>query len=120
MTPSTQDLYDACRTDDIVTVRAYLRYMDVPSIDQRVANGSTALHAASRNGHDEIVRLLLEAGASTSIMNVPSGLTRLEAARGQSTRDLFLSHRSRNNGAASSSDDDTPIEWVRKSPQPRK
>ncbi|CAF3966587.1 unnamed protein product, partial [Adineta steineri] len=52
-------------------------------------NRSTPLHIASYNGHNEIVLLLLKAGASRTIRNWPYNLTAYEEARTQSTKNLF-------------------------------
>ncbi|CAF1471529.1 unnamed protein product [Adineta steineri] len=82
-------------------------------------NGSTALHIASYNGHNEIVQLLLKAGASRTIRNRPYDLTAYEEARTQSTKDLFRMNLDDNEQERFSSDD-VYIEWMTTSRNPHK
>ena len=66
---ATSEFYYACRNGLTGAVLEQLPKMTLIEIDQVQANGSTALHAASFYGHAEIVKLLLEKGASRSIRN---------------------------------------------------
>ena len=61
---TTSEFYLACRNGDVTKVEQLLSHMTIEEIDRTEPNGSTALHAASFNGHTEIVRLLLKKGAS--------------------------------------------------------
>jgi len=66
---TTSEFYYACRNGLIDQVREQLPNMSLEKINQVQSNGSTALHAACYYGHEEIVNLLLEKGASRSIPN---------------------------------------------------
>ncbi|CAF1007578.1 unnamed protein product [Didymodactylos carnosus] len=63
------DFYIACRNGDTKTVKQLLVTLSLEELNREEPNGSTALHAASYYGHFDIVRLLLNAGASRSIKN---------------------------------------------------
>ena len=65
----TNEFYYACRNGLTDAVRELLPKLTLIEIDQIQANDSTALHAASFYGHTEIVKLLLDKGASRSIQN---------------------------------------------------
>ncbi|CAF1453142.1 unnamed protein product [Adineta steineri] len=88
-TYTAEDLYKSCKENDINKVKEYLQNINIKILNERVGNKSTALHIASYNGHNEIVQLLLKAGASRTIRNHPYDLTAYEEARTQSTKDLF-------------------------------
>ncbi|CAF0822842.1 unnamed protein product [Adineta steineri] len=88
-TDTAKDLYKACKENEISKMKEYLQNIDIRILNERISNGSTSLHIASYNGHNEIVRLLLKAGASRTIRNWPYELTPYEEARTQSTKDLF-------------------------------
>ncbi|CAF1173048.1 unnamed protein product [Adineta ricciae] len=77
---TTSDFYYACRNGLIDVVRQQLPNMSLEEIDRVQANGSTALHAASYFGHTEIVKLLLEKGASRSVSNLHKCLPYDEAS----------------------------------------
>src|SRR5690242_16724552 len=66
---ATSEFYYACRNGLIDQVREQLPNMSLEEIDQIQPNGSTALHAACYYGHKDIVKLLLDKGASRSILN---------------------------------------------------
>ena len=66
---NTSEFYLACRNGDITKVEELLSHLTLERIDCIESNGSTALHAASYFGHAEIVRLLLEKGASRRQQN---------------------------------------------------
>jgi hypothetical protein len=66
---TTSDFYWACRNGDINTVEKILPNLTSSDINRIESNGSTALHAASYFGHANIVRLLLQRGADTTIRN---------------------------------------------------
>ncbi|CAF0838826.1 unnamed protein product [Adineta steineri] len=88
-TDTAKDLYKACKDNEISKMKEYLQNIDIKILNERISNGSTPLHIAAYNGHNEIVRLLLKAGASRTIRNRPYKLTPYEEARTQSTKDLF-------------------------------
>ena len=71
VTPSNKcsNFYLACRTNNIEEVKKLLETITLDEIDKLEPNGSTALHTACYHGHEEIVELLLEAGADRSIHN---------------------------------------------------
>lgn len=103
------DFYMFCRNNDIDSVKSLLETITSEQIDQLEPNGSTALHVASYYGHDEIVKLLLEKGASRSITN-KYNLTPYEEGKTDATRQLF----SRNNADGRFlGDANNTIEWIR-------
>ncbi|CAF3421913.1 unnamed protein product [Rotaria sp. Silwood2] len=61
--------YLACRGNNIEEVKELLKTRTLDEIDRIEPNGSTALHAASYHGHQEIVKLLLKSGADRAIHN---------------------------------------------------
>ncbi|CAF1440065.1 unnamed protein product [Adineta steineri] len=65
----TSKFYRACRSGDIKTVEELLSTLSLDEINQFEPNGSTALHCASCYGHAEIVKQLLDKGASRSLKN---------------------------------------------------
>jgi hypothetical protein len=66
---SASEFYYACRNGDLVKVKSLLTGMSPTKIDFMEPNGSTALHAAAYFGHIDIVRLLLDNGASPDQKN---------------------------------------------------
>jgi len=62
-------LYIACRNGELTKVKELLPQLTLDDIDREEPNQSTALHAASYYGHTDIVRLLLERGASRQQKN---------------------------------------------------
>ncbi len=54
---AVSELYKACRSGDLNTVKSLLPALTVERINQQEPNGSTSLHAASYYGHIDIVRL---------------------------------------------------------------
>ncbi|CAF4102318.1 unnamed protein product, partial [Rotaria sp. Silwood1] len=61
--------YLACRGNNIEEVKELLKTITLDEIDRMEPNGSTALHTACYHGHQEIVKLLLKAGADRAISN---------------------------------------------------
>jgi hypothetical protein len=108
-TPIVSDLYLACRNGDIVTVQQLLPGTPLKILNSLEPNGSTCLHAASHNGHKDIVRLLLAHGASRRVVN-KYGCTALDEAKTQDVADLFP----RTNEASRKRFSDSPaqqLEW---------
>ncbi|CAF1189209.1 unnamed protein product [Rotaria sp. Silwood1] len=105
---TTNDFYYACRNGDIDKVREKLPTMTLDEIDQIQANGSTALHAASYYGHTEIVKLLLEKGASRSISNEHKCLPYDETEKDE-IKKLFL----RQSANRFSDDGSGHIDWMK-------
>ncbi|CAF0910341.1 unnamed protein product [Adineta steineri] len=118
-TYTAEDLYKSCKENDINKVTEYLQNINIKILNERIRNGSTALHIASYNGHNEIVQLLLKAGASRTIRNWTYGLTAYEEARTQSTKDLFRINLDDNERDHFSSND-VYIEWMTTSLSPHK
>jgi len=87
-TPTVSDLYLACRNGDIATVQHLLPGTSIQILNRLEPNGSTCLHAASHNGHKDIVRLLLAHGACRRVVN-KYGCTALDEAKTQDVADLF-------------------------------
>ena len=73
--------YMACRSGDIHLVERLLKTMTKEEVDKvEPSNGSTALHAASYFGHANVVRSLLNHGASRQIRNKYNSLPAEEAS----------------------------------------
>lgn len=107
---STPDeFYFACRNNDIDTVKHYLKILTLEQINRLQANNSTALHAAAYYARCEIVKLLLERGASRSISN-KYGYTAMEEAADEDVQKMFnrisIDHRF-------GGDHSEPIEWIK-------
>lgn len=103
------DFYHSCRNNDIKSVKSLLQTMTPAQIDQLEPNGSTALHAACYYGHDEIVKLLLEKGASRSIKN-KYNLTPFEEGNTDAIRELFSRENARDRFVGDANDS---IDWIR-------
>jgi hypothetical protein len=86
----TSDFYWACHEGDVNTVKKLLPKLSSKDIDRIESNGSTALHAASYFGNANIVRLLLDRGASTTIRNKHDKTANQEASTDE-IKDLFKS-----------------------------
>lgn len=86
--PNVSELYLACRNGDIDLVQQLLPSTPIKILNRLEPNGSTCLHAASYHGHKDIVRLLLENGASRRVIN-RYGCTPLDEAKTQEVADLF-------------------------------
>ncbi|CAF1375019.1 unnamed protein product [Adineta steineri] len=118
-TYTAEDLYKSCKENDINKVKEYLQNINIKIINECIWNRSTALHIASYNGHNEIVQLLLKAGASRTIRNHPYDLTAYEEARTQSIKNLFLMNLD-NNEQDRFSSNNIYIEWMATSQNPHK
>jgi len=81
--PPTSVFYQACRNGDTDQVGQLLPSMSLDEINKIEPNGSTALHVACYLGHYNIVKLLLDAGASRSIHNRNYNLTPFDEANEQ-------------------------------------
>ncbi|UJR12133.1 hypothetical protein I4U23_016310 [Adineta vaga] len=119
-TYTAKDLYKVCKENDIDKVTEYLQNIDIKVLNERVENRSTSLHIASYNGHNEIVQLLIKAGASRTIRNRPYELTPYEEARTQSTKDLFRIKIDDKEQDRLCISNDFYIEWMTASRNPRK
>lgn len=95
--PLVSTFYYACREGNTVQVQLLLPTMSLDEINKIEPNGSTALHVASYRGHHEIVKLLLEAGASRSIRNRNYSLTPFEEAPTEEIKRLFYRMNTTNN-----------------------
>ena len=85
---TVSELYLACRNGDIATVDRLLPRTPVTILNSLEANGSTCLHAASYNGHADIVARLLAHGACRTIRN-RYGCTALDEAKTDEVANLF-------------------------------
>ncbi|CAF1119092.1 unnamed protein product [Didymodactylos carnosus] len=88
MSEQSSEFYLSCRNNKIEKVKEYLTTITEDEINRLEPNGSTALHAASYNGHDDIVRLLLDKGASTTLKN-RYGYTAEQEAKTDTIKELF-------------------------------
>lgn len=82
------ELYLACRNGDMTTVQRLLPQTPLKILNRLEPNGSTCLHAASYHGHKDIVRLLLQHGASRNVVN-RYGCTPVDEAKTEEVADLF-------------------------------
>ncbi|CAF1203592.1 unnamed protein product [Didymodactylos carnosus] len=79
----------ACRANDMKKVKRYLETMTLNEINHRESNDTTALYEATLQGHYNIVKLLLERGASSQIKNLPNRLTSYEEPKTNQIGQLF-------------------------------
>ncbi|CAF4252756.1 unnamed protein product [Rotaria socialis] len=85
MSASLSAFYAACCINDLKTVQATANRNEV---DASGPDGNTPLHAASKNGHVEVVRLLLRYHASRTAVNHEE-LTAEELACNEETKAVF-------------------------------
>ena len=86
-------------------MKTYLQSMSVDEVNWIEPDGSTALHAAARRGHEKVVQLLLEKGADYSIIDVDFQ-TSLDVAKTDATKQLIQYYMSKRRFVSDS------IEWV--------
>jgi ankyrin repeat protein len=81
MTEPGKEIIKAAKSGDLGALGRLLS-TDAGLLDARDKDGSTPLHCAAWKGHEEVVRLLLEAGADPNARNVNEhwGTTPLHAA----------------------------------------
>ncbi|CAF1542824.1 unnamed protein product, partial [Didymodactylos carnosus] len=85
---SVSDFYQACCNNQVTKVERYLEILSLCDIDKLQPDGSTALHIAASFGYQQIVRLLLQAGASPTILS-KHGLTPADLAKTEEIKQLF-------------------------------
>ena len=85
---TVSEFYLACRNGDITAVQELLPKMTDDQKNCIEPNGSTALHAAAYFGHRAIVKLLLEHGCVTWILNKYNN-TPYDEAQSDEVRELF-------------------------------
>ncbi|CAF3947409.1 unnamed protein product [Rotaria magnacalcarata] len=116
------NFYNGCRCGDFNQVQQLLSTMSLDEINKIESNGSTALHTACYHDHYDIVKMLLNAGASRSIRNRRYNLTPFQEAHTEQIRKLFFRANS-TNGLTSDADIDrftgfsVHTEWVMESKQ---
>jgi Ankyrin repeats (3 copies) len=64
---ANQDLLSASRAGDLATVKAAVE--NGAAIETKTAYGQTPLYLAAMNGHEEVVRFLLDKGASSDVQD---------------------------------------------------
>jgi hypothetical protein len=82
------EFYIACRNGDFNNVQQLLPTMSDEQKNSLEPNGSTALHAATYYGHHDVVKLLLENGCDTWILNKYQN-TPYDEAKDEEIRQLF-------------------------------
>lgn len=82
------EFYLACRNGDLNTVQQLLPSLSDEQKNSLESNGSTALHAASYYGYHDIVKLLLENGCATWILNKYEN-TPYDEGKDEEMRQLF-------------------------------
>ncbi|CAF3960268.1 unnamed protein product [Rotaria magnacalcarata] len=103
------EFYRACQDGDIPLVEWLLPSFSLADVDRIEPNGSTALHAASSNGHPEVIRLLLEKGASRQQLNI-FNITPANVAKTSEIKQLF--HRPTNTANNRFVADAPATEWM--------
>jgi hypothetical protein len=88
--------YQACRNGNTDHVQQLLSSMSLDEINKIEPNGSTALHVACYYSHFDIVKLLLDVGASRSIRNRRFSLTPFDEAN-ETIKKLFYRVNSTSN-----------------------
>ncbi|CAF0843016.1 unnamed protein product [Didymodactylos carnosus] len=87
----TNTLHKACRQGNIELVKQILSIDHCrPDVNAKDSEGSTALHDACYFGHDDIVRLLLKAGAHVLARDADGGTALHRAAAGNRPSTLFI------------------------------
>ncbi|CAF1501146.1 unnamed protein product [Adineta steineri] len=93
----TLDLFDAVKRNSFSEVKEYLSQITLAHINKIQTNGTTILHAAVVSDNKDIVRLILNKGASRSIRDSIDKKTPNEAVRSEAVKRLFkrpnLCHR---------------------------
>jgi ankyrin repeat protein len=85
---TTSELYNACCDGNLKKVENLLNTLSLDEINRIEQNGSTALHAACQYGYLDIVRALLERGASRRQVN-NKNKTPQDEARNEKIKALF-------------------------------
>ena len=90
---------------------ALLQELLAAGVNVRGNGGGTALRAAAENGHDEVVRILLEAGTAADGEGLPVGVTPLglAAARGDAVMVAELLQHGADPNATQSREGSTPL-----------
>ena len=92
-TGQASDFYMACREGDLTRVNRHLKTLTAREINRvEESNNSTALHAAAYFGHADIVKRLLEVGASVYTRN-GHGNTAEQEARTTEIKDMFKRYK---------------------------
>ena len=98
-------IHEAAAKGEISEVKHLLKggFLRRPDVEAKDSNGMTALHHAARNGHIEVVRLLLDSGATVDARE-QVGITPLSlaASRGHAVVIQLLSERGGDVNARSS------------------
>ena len=87
---SLSQLDIACCNGDQTTVEQLLSKLSLDDINQIEPNDSTSLHVSCYNNHFEIVKYLLDAGASSTILN-KYGLRAMDEETSEEIKQLFPS-----------------------------
>ena len=86
---TTTALYSACQNDNLVAVKSCLKKMTLEEINyQHPPKNETTLHIATQKQHKEMIELLLQYGAQSSLKN-RDGQLASELAETNEIKDLF-------------------------------
>lgn len=87
------EFYMACRQGDLDLVNRYLKTMTPREVNRvEESNNSTALHAAAYFGHKDVVKRLLEIGASVHTRNAYGNKAEQEAKTSE-IKELFKGYK---------------------------
>ncbi|CAM4964407.1 unnamed protein product [Rotaria socialis] len=92
---SVQDtLYRYCQENNLEELRNILPFLRNASVINEIhtATGSTCLHVACYRGHKDVVEILLQHGASSSIRNTRHYLTPYEEAGTEDIKQLLIKY----------------------------
>ncbi|CAF1971984.1 unnamed protein product [Rotaria magnacalcarata] len=87
-------LYRYCQENNIEQLRTILPFLRDASVINKIhtKTGSTCLHVACYRGHKDVVEILLQYGASTSIRNNAHHLTPYEEAGTEDIKQLLINY----------------------------
>ncbi|CAF1420923.1 unnamed protein product, partial [Adineta ricciae] len=88
-------LYQLCKRNELEEVKRILPFIGNINLINKLhtVTGSTCLHVACYYGHRDMVKILLDYGATHSIRNLRHSLTAYEETHVEEIKQLFLEHK---------------------------
>jgi hypothetical protein len=110
---NVSEFYRACRDNNLAIVTRLLPSTSIPTLNSLEPNGSSCLHAASSSGNRDIIRLLLENGASRLIKD-RDGRTPVDVAQTREVAEMFarLPEEVFQHYAVTATSDEPPPDWL--------